>query len=61
MSALSYDRGNVMIIGVGLMGQHMAKNVADWIDVEKLVLVDGAAEINVGDEATSNRQSGGVR
>ena len=37
-----------MIIGVGLMGQHMASNVLRWLDIDKLVLVDHASEISVG-------------
>ena len=43
-------RANAMIIGVGLMGQHMASNLLQWLDLEKLVLVDHAAEISVGTE-----------
>ena len=39
-----------MVIGVGLMGQHMASHVLNWLDVEKLVLVDHASEISVGTE-----------
>lgn len=39
-----------MIIGVGLMGQHMASNILRWLDIEKLVLVDHASEISVGTE-----------
>ena len=49
MAALTYHTNcNVMIVGVGLMGQHMAANAPDWLDVANLVLVDGAAEIQVG-------------
>ena len=40
----------VLIVGVGLMGQHMASNVLDWLDVKKLILVDHASEISVGTE-----------
>ncbi len=39
-----------MIIGVGLMGQHMARHVLDWLDLAKLVLVDHAPDIQVGTE-----------
>jgi NAD(P)-dependent dehydrogenase (short-subunit alcohol dehydrogenase family) len=39
-----------MIIGVGLMGQHLAKHVVDWIELSKLVLVDHADSIAVGGE-----------
>jgi NAD(P)-dependent dehydrogenase (short-subunit alcohol dehydrogenase family) len=39
-----------MIIGVGLMGQHMATHVADWLGLKKLVLVDHAPTIAVGSE-----------
>jgi NAD(P)-dependent dehydrogenase (short-subunit alcohol dehydrogenase family) len=37
-----------MIIGVGLMGQHMATRVVDWLNLRKLVLVDHAETISVG-------------
>ena len=37
-----------MIIGVGLMGQHMARNVIGWLGLKHLVLVDHAADISVG-------------
>lgn len=39
-----------MIIGVGLMGQHMARNVIQWMGLRKLVLVDHADSIRVGTE-----------
>lgn len=49
--ALSYQPdATAMIIGVGLMGQHMASNILNWLDLSKLVLVDHASEISVGKE-----------
>ena len=49
MSALTYEtRATALIVGTGLMGQHMARNVGAWLDLEKLVLVDHAEQINVG-------------
>ena len=42
MAALSYDKSpNVMIVGVGLMGQYLASRVGKWLSAAKLVLVDG--------------------
>jgi NAD(P)-dependent dehydrogenase (short-subunit alcohol dehydrogenase family) len=41
-----------MIVGVGLMGQYLAGRVGDWLGAAKLVLVDGADQINVGGEQT---------
>src|SRR5687768_3448534 len=42
----------VLVIGVGLMGQHMASNVLNWLDVKKLVISDYAETILVGTEET---------
>lgn len=42
-----------MITGVGLMGQHLAQHVVEWMDVQKLVLVDHADAIRVGTEMNS--------
>ena len=54
MAALSYDENpNVMIVGVGLMGQYLANRVGEWLGAAKLVLVDGADAINVGGERTA--------
>lgn len=39
-----------MVIGVGLMGQHLAQNLPGWIGLKKLVLVDYSPEIQVGGE-----------
>lgn len=36
-----------MIIGVGLMGQHLALNIVHWLQLKKLVLVDHAPQIRV--------------
>ena len=54
MAALSYDENpNVMIVGVGLMGQYLTNDVGAWLGAAKLVLVDGADTINVGGERTA--------
>ena len=54
MAALSYDENpNVMIVGVGLMGQYLANHVGEWLGAAKLVLVDGADTINVDGERTA--------
>ena len=42
-----------MIIGVGLMGQHMATHVVDWLGLRKLVLVDYLPTIAIGTEKAS--------
>jgi len=48
MHALSYDdNATAMIIGTGLMGQHLAKNAAGWLGLHKLIVVDFASSINV--------------
>lgn len=39
-----------MVIGVGLMGQHMASHIISWMGLQKLVLVDHADSIKVGTE-----------
>jgi len=50
-SPLSYhDNSTAIIVGVGLMGQHMATQVVNWLKLRKLVLVDHAATISVGTE-----------
>lgn len=50
-SPLSYQSdATAMIVGVGLMGQHMASNILNWLDIKKLVLVDHASTIGVGTE-----------
>jgi NAD(P)-dependent dehydrogenase (short-subunit alcohol dehydrogenase family) len=54
VAALSYGKNpNVMIVGVGLMGQYLANHVGAWLGAAKLVLVDGAAAINVEGERTA--------
>ena len=48
---LNYQlNANAMIIGVGLMGQHMATHAVDWLGLKKLVLVDHSPMIPVGTE-----------
>ncbi len=50
---LSYEpNSTAMIIGVGLMGQHMASHASQWLNLSKLVLVDHSPEIMVGKERT---------
>jgi NAD(P)-dependent dehydrogenase (short-subunit alcohol dehydrogenase family) len=44
---------DAMIIGVGLMGQHMATHVVDWLGLRKLVLVDYSPTIAIGTEKAS--------
>lgn len=39
-----------VIIGVGLMGQHLARHAPDWLGLKKLVLCDHAESIQVGGE-----------
>jgi NAD(P)-dependent dehydrogenase (short-subunit alcohol dehydrogenase family) len=54
VAAFSYDENpNVMIVGVGLMGQYLANHVGAWLGAAKLVLVDGAETINVAGERTA--------
>ena len=42
-----------VIIGVGLMGQHMATGISSWLKPKKLVLVDHCSTISVGTEGVS--------
>ena len=42
----------VLIFGAGLMGQHMAAHILEWLDVEKLVIADHAETILVGKAET---------
>ncbi len=50
-SPLTYEpESTALIIGVGLMGQHMATHVAQWMDLKKLVLADYSSSISVGGE-----------
>jgi NAD(P)-dependent dehydrogenase (short-subunit alcohol dehydrogenase family) len=42
-----------MIVGVGLMGQYLARNVGSWLGAARLVLVDGGDTINVEGERTA--------
>jgi NAD(P)-dependent dehydrogenase (short-subunit alcohol dehydrogenase family) len=54
VTALSYDKNpNVMIVGVGLMGQYLAGRVGAWLGAAKLVVVDGTDEINVDGKRTA--------
>jgi NAD(P)-dependent dehydrogenase (short-subunit alcohol dehydrogenase family) len=46
---LSYrPDATALIVGVGLMGQHMASNILNWLDLKKLVIADHAETIGVG-------------
>ncbi len=50
MTAFSYEpRSTALIFGVGLMGQYLASRAPGWLDAAKLVLVDYAADVQVGD------------
>lgn len=44
------ENATAMIIGVGLMGQNLARQASDWLGLKKLVLVDHADTIAVGAE-----------
>ncbi|MDA7632352.1 hypothetical protein N8778_05950, partial [Verrucomicrobia bacterium] len=46
------ENSTVLITGVGLMGQHMARTAIKWLKPKHLVLVDHATEIMVGTEKT---------
>ena len=57
MNPLNYQSNcNVMIVGVGLMGQYMAKHVNHWLDVSTLTLVDANEEINVDGESLALKE-----
>lgn len=43
-----HDDSTVLIIGVGLMGQHMASHVLQWLKPKKLILIDHSQTIGVG-------------
>lgn len=46
---LSYHRdGTALIVGVGLMGQFMARNIGSWMKLKRLILVDSNSEILMG-------------
>ncbi len=46
---LSYEaNATAMIVGVGLMGQHLAEHSSTWLGLKKLVLVDHSPMIAVG-------------
>jgi NAD(P)-dependent dehydrogenase (short-subunit alcohol dehydrogenase family) len=46
---LSYhEQSTALIIGVGLMGQHMASNIIPWLKPKKLILIDHSETIPVG-------------
>ena len=45
-------QANVLVMGVGLMGQHMASNILNWLDVKKLVIADHTETIMVGTNQT---------
>ncbi|MDA0791885.1 MAG: SDR family oxidoreductase [Proteobacteria bacterium] len=47
--ALSYQSdATAIVVGVGLMGQHMARQAPEWLGLRKLLLVDHARQINDG-------------
>jgi NAD(P)-dependent dehydrogenase (short-subunit alcohol dehydrogenase family) len=43
-----HNDATALIIGVGLMGQHMATHVVSWLKPKKLILVDHSETISVG-------------
>ncbi len=47
------SNATVLLMGAGLMGQHMATHVLSWLDVNRLVIADHADTILVGTEETS--------
>ena len=48
-SPFSYEsESTALIVGVGLMGQHMASNIIPWLNLRKLILIDHSATIGVG-------------
>ncbi len=53
-ASMSYrSDATALIVGVGLMGQHMASNVLGWLGLKKLVIADHADTILVGTEQTA--------
>ncbi|MGI9520488.1 MAG: SDR family oxidoreductase [Hyphomicrobiaceae bacterium] len=55
MSSLPFtykSDATVLVMGVGLMGQHMASHVLSWLDVKRLVMADHSESILVGTEET---------
>jgi NAD(P)-dependent dehydrogenase (short-subunit alcohol dehydrogenase family) len=50
-SPFSFEpNATALIVGVGLMGQHLASNVSSWLGLKKLILVDNFETIAVGVE-----------
>jgi NAD(P)-dependent dehydrogenase (short-subunit alcohol dehydrogenase family) len=41
------DDATAMIVGIGLMGQHLAGHVMEWLNLKKLILVDCLPTISV--------------
>lgn len=53
-SPFSYQQhASAIIVGVGLMGQHVARNIGPWLELRRLILVDHSPEILVGTERQS--------
>ncbi len=51
-SAFSYDEGGTaLIVGVGLMGQYLARQAPGWLSLNKLVLADFGSDISVGGDS----------
>ena len=49
MNPLTYEADSTaMVIGVGLMGQYLAKRCPGWLGLSKLILVDYADAVNIG-------------
>jgi NAD(P)-dependent dehydrogenase (short-subunit alcohol dehydrogenase family) len=47
------ENSTILITGVGLMGQHMARTAIKWLEPKQIILVDHATEIMVGTEKTA--------
>jgi len=45
-----YPDGTALIVGVGLMGQFMARHIGGWMRLKRLILVDHTPEILIGDQ-----------
>ena len=51
MGPFTYEKSaTAMIVGVGLMGQHLATNAGNWLGLKRLILVDHSPIISVGTE-----------
>ena len=54
MSALTYDTdATALIVGVGLMGQHLARHAPGWLNLRKLILADYGPDVSVAGDRRS--------